>query len=97
MRAYFLRSRAFKDFITSFLSENVSKFKHDFDCLTPSQRIRIYIKLLEFVIPRMKLIDANIEAEYNSTISLHRFINLPVHERIEVLNKIDFDNLNENI
>ena len=61
------------------------------------KRIGIYIKLLDFVVPRLKLIDANIEAEYNSTISLHRFIKLPVHERIEILNKIKLNERNEDI
>jgi len=81
-------SRALKDFISTFLSDNIPLLKKDYIQLSPAQRISIYVKLLDYAVPKLKFIDASIEADLNSNISLQGFLKLSTHERIEALKKI---------
>lgn len=43
-----------RETITAFLDENFQKVKQDFDKLKPGERIRMYIELLQFGVPKLQ-------------------------------------------
>jgi hypothetical protein len=55
--------RPLKDNISEFLSRNWAKIEKDFESLDPYSRIQAYTKLMDYVLPRLKSIDANVSIE----------------------------------
>lgn len=52
-----------RETITAFLDENFEKVKQDFDMLKPTERIRMYIELLQFGVPKLQSV--HLETEYD--------------------------------
>lgn len=60
-----------KEFVNEFLDRNREKFEADFLKLEPVDRVRLYIKLLEFVLPKQKEVSLNggLHVTWNETLS----------------------------
>lgn len=56
-------NRPLKQNISDFLQKNWPKIEKDILKLKPSERVQVYEKLLSFVLPRLKSIDATLEIE----------------------------------
>lgn len=56
-------NRPLKENISNFLEKSWPSIKRDINKLEPKDRVAIYEKLLSFVMPRLKSIDATVEVE----------------------------------
>lgn len=52
-----------RETITAFLDENFEKVKKDFAKLTPAMRIRMYLELLQYGVPKLQSVQ--IETEFD--------------------------------
>jgi hypothetical protein len=56
-------TRPLKENISAFLEKNWGKIERDINKLDSLNRVQVYEKLLSFVLPRLKSVDANISIE----------------------------------
>ncbi|UCS94849.1 hypothetical protein KZP23_07520 [Echinicola marina] len=56
-------NRPLKENISNFLQKNWTKIERDINKLEPRDRVAIYEKLLSYVMPRLKAVDANVSLE----------------------------------
>src|SRR5690625_1714469 len=54
---------AARSFITDLIDKNQSQLEKDLKKLEPKERWDVYLKLMEFTLPKLQRIDANIEEE----------------------------------
>lgn len=64
-----------RETITAFLDENFEKVKQDFDKLKPGERIRMYIELLQFGVPKLQSVQIETEFDNLTDEQLDRIIN----------------------
>lgn len=62
-----------REMINDFLNDNIDKVKTDFLKLQPRDRVKLFIDLLQYSIPKFQSIHANIETPDDNTI---KFVNV---------------------
>jgi hypothetical protein len=82
-------TRPLKENISAFLEKNWGKIERDINKLDPHARVQIYERLLSFVLPRLKSVDAQVsmtqkleglsDSQLNALID--QILNEPDHER----------------
>lgn len=61
-----------KTWVSKILDNGRKKFEQDLEALEPSERVRVYTNLMNYVLPKQQAmsIEAQIEAEYNALAKL---------------------------
>jgi len=54
-------TKELREIINDFLNENIDKVRADFNKLQPKDRVRLYIDLLQYSIPKYQSIAASVE------------------------------------
>jgi hypothetical protein len=70
-----------RETITAFLDENFEKVKEDFSALKPGERIRMYIELLQFGVPKLQSVQVETDFDRLSDDQLQEIVD-------ELTNKI---------
>lgn len=63
-----------REMIHDFLEQNFKTIKRDFEKLEPKDRLKIYIDLLQYSLPKMQSVKTNIEFERMTDEELDRVI-----------------------
>ena len=56
-------TKELREIINDFLNNNIDKVKKDFDKLDPKDRVKLFIDLLQYSIPKFQSIHAEVETE----------------------------------
>lgn len=48
-----------KEVVNDFINDNYLKFCTNFELLSPKDKVSVYVKMLDFVLPKMKSVELN--------------------------------------